>query len=446
MELALAVVREYAGRIELQFAVEDTGIGMSEETLGQLFQAFTQGDGSITRRYGGTGLGLTISQRLVQMMGGQIQVHSTPGQGSRFDFRIELQLPQPSVARIGTPPRDLQQRHLLIVNQHPAARRLLGEILRSWRMQLLEADNCLTAQQILAETVAQGGGVDLVLLDAKQCLYCHRCPIAPVLQQGLPPRQFGDPPTPVVLMVSSSEQTQLLARATAAELPPLLTKPIIPSALFDTIASLTQAVQVRQQVMEDPPLSPPLHASRILVAEDNRMNRMVVEGLLVSLGAAVTLASHGREALDLVLQQDFDAILMDLQMPVMDGFAATEAIRAHKPDVPIIALTAAALASDRQRCLDAGMNDHLGKPIVRAHLIEVLQRWISPPIPPGVNFEQVVELRQRIAQNEYVAPEQFQALHQVANPAQARVLGQIEQALAVFDYEAAATALTRFPL
>ncbi|EIC23251.1 PAS domain-containing hybrid sensor histidine kinase/response regulator [Thiorhodovibrio frisius] len=475
VELAIRVVSERDERIELSFSVRDSGIGMAADTIERLFQAFTQADGSITRRYGGTGLGLTISQRLVRLMGGTIKARSAPEQGSTFCFHAEFKLPERAAARIGAPPHAIGQSRILIVDKRPAARQLLAEILQSWRMTLLEASSCPGARQAIAQAAAAGQPVDLVLLEAKQCLDCRFCPVAapPAPAEGLPPRALGDPPTPVVLMVSSIEQAQLLARGDSSELPRLLAKPVTPSALFDAIANVTQAQRpVRAYAAEANPGSlSPLQGVRVLVAEDNRINQMVVEGILCQIGASVTLATNGREAADLALQQDFDVVLMDLQMPLMDGYAATEAIRAHNPDVPIIALTAAALETDRERCLAAGMNDHLSKPVIPAHLIEVMTRWIKlanttgklktgkqataeaardettqPPLAEqdvalGIDPEQLTRLRQLLADSEYVSPELLGVLRQNASPAALRILTRVEQALDAFDYESAADTL-----
>ncbi|WPL18731.1 Signal transduction histidine-protein kinase BarA [Thiorhodovibrio winogradskyi] len=470
VELAIRVVSEREDRIELSFSVQDSGIGMAADTVEKLFQAFTQADGSITRRYGGTGLGLTISQRLVRLMGGTIKARSTPNQGSTFCFHAWFDMPERAAARIGAPPHNIDQCRILIVDKRPAARQLLAEILQSWRMTLLEASNCPGARQAIARAAAAGQPVDLVLLEAKQCLECRFCPVAadPMPADGPPPpRAIGDPPTPVVLMVSSVEQAQLLARAENAELPRLLTKPVTPSALFDAIANVTQSqCQERpHSVYKNPRMTSPLQGVRILVAEDNRINQMVAEGILRQLGASVTLANNGREAVDLALQEDFGAVLMDLQMPLMDGYAATEAIRARNADVPIIALTAAALESDRERCLAAGMNDHLGKPIIPTRLVEALTRWIktaqavpdataqsplahqdsAPDINPdnaqGIDSEQLAKLRQLLADNEYVPPGLLGALRKDASPAALRILARVEQALDSFDYETAADTL-----
>jgi PAS domain S-box-containing protein len=463
IKLSIWVVCERAERIELGFSVHDTGIGMDSNTAENLFQAFTQADGSITRRYGGTGLGLTISQQLIHLMGGKIQVRTAPGQGSTFRFHVWFNLIDPTSARIGAPPCELHHSRVLIVAQRPAARQLIGEILCSWRMSVLEADNCPGARQVVFEAAAASEPVDLVLMEAKQCLDCSFCPEASMPINGLPPRAFGDPPTPVVLMVTSLEQTQLLARANASRLPRLLLKPITPSALFDTMASMIQirpsgpAPGLAPVPENDRQESRGLQGVRVLVAEDHHINQVVVEGILTRAGASVTMAQNGREAVDLALERDFDAVLMDLQMPVLDGLEATAAIRAHKPKLPIIALTAAALAEDRARCFAVGMNDHLGKPIVPARLVETLRRWVDPAThqgrmpmedqapASGLAPERLNQLRQLIADNDYVPAELLSDLRRDASADQRQALADIEQALALFDYDKAAALLTTLP-
>ncbi|MBK1649419.1 PAS domain-containing hybrid sensor histidine kinase/response regulator [Rhabdochromatium marinum] len=459
IELSIAVAHEQKERIELAFSVRDTGIGMAPDTVQRLFQAFTQADGSITRRYGGTGLGLAISQRLVLLMGGSIQADSAENQGSVFRFTAWFKLAASTTPRLGTPPRPLEQRHVLVIDHRPQARQLLTEILAPWRMQLSEADSCPAAEHSITQAAAAGAPFDLALLDIRSCQDCTHCPVAATLSPipGIAPRTLGTPATPVILLATGSEQSQLLNQAPATALPRLLTKPVTHSALFDAMASLgsdtsQQATMTQASTLSGP--IPSLRGKRILLAEDNRINQLVAKDLLTQIGCQVSITHNGREAVDLVSAQRFDGVLMDLQMPVMDGFSAAEMIRAQHPQLPIIALTAAALETDRDHCLSVGMNDHLSKPIEPARLIAVLTQWIaadpvlpsteSPPPSARFNPERLAELRQRLNNNDYVPPELLAELFREAQPGMQQTLTAIKHALANFDYDAAAQALAQF--
>ena len=474
VELAISVVDEQEDEqeedeqedeIKLRFSVQDTGIGIAAGTLEHLFQAFTQADGSITRRYGGTGLGLSISQRLVSLMGGRITADSVAGQGSQFQFAVQFPLTAGISQRIGARPEGLAQSRILVVGNDPLTRDILGDILQSWGLPLLMAADCDEARQQIARAAEANSPIDLMLLNAKPCLGCLSCPAeaAPISLGGRPLRRFGEPPTPVVLMVTHLEQTQFLERSPASGLPRFLIKPVTPSALSEAIASATSSA-IRPRTSPEPrpePDTDSLQGSYILVAEDNPVNQIVAEEMLKRFGARVLIANNGREAVELALQRDIDAVLMDLQMPEMDGFEATRGIRAQKPMLPIIALTAAALERDRERCLAAGMNDHLGKPVSSARLLASLSPWVRPQQAqaparadaittaedaPSIDRQAVSDLRRLITNNDYVPPEVLADLRRNASPSTQAVLSLIEQALARFDYDAAAEALEQLPV
>ncbi|WP_462322540.1 response regulator, partial [Halochromatium sp.] len=464
VQLDVSVIDEQDAGVKLRFCVQDTGIGIAAGTLEHLFQAFTQADGSITRRYGGTGLGLSISQRLVSMMGGRIMAESSEGEGSRFQFTVRFPLPDADWQRSGARPPGLAQSRILLVGKEPHTTRILSEILQSWHLPLTTVADCAEARQQIARTAEAGSPIDLMLLNATPCLDCRSCPAAeaPVSTSGLPHRTFGEPATPVILMVTHLEQTRLLERSSASTLPRFLTKPVTTSTLFDALASVTSSGPHRPTGTE-PELQldrNPLQGRCILVAEDNPVNQIVAEEMLKRFGARVLIADDGREAVELALQHNVDAVLMDLQMPEMDGFEATINIRTHKPMLPIIALTAAALERDRERCLSAGMNDHLGKPVSSAQLLTMLSHW-PPPEPafdsapaqatapaedtPWTDPQALNELRRLIAHNDYVPPAILANLRRQAGPATQLVLSKIEQALARFDYDAAGRALDELP-
>jgi CheY-like chemotaxis protein/nitrogen-specific signal transduction histidine kinase len=458
VELAISVVDEQDDGLVLRFSVQDTGIGIAPGTIEHLFQAFTQADGSITRRYGGTGLGLSISQRLVSMMGGQIRADSREGEGSHFQFSLTFPSTTGPSRRIGTRPPGLTQSRILLVGNDRLTKDILSEILHSWGLPLIMAADCMEAHQRIARAAEAGRPIDLMLLNANPCLDCQSCSFAPapMSPSGLPHRHFGEPATPLILMVTLLEQTRLLERSAASALPRFLTKPVTPPALFDAIASVISRAPERVSSPESrpPPDAHALQGRCILVAEDNPVNQIVAEEMLKQVGARVLIANDGREAVEVALEQDIDAVLMDLQMPEMDGFEATVGIRAKKPRLPIIALTAAALERDRERCLSAGMNDHLGKPVSPAQLLAALSRWLQPPLEaelaaapttaddaPSIDPQALGELRRLITDSDYVPLQILADLRRQASPATQSVLSQIEQALARFDYDAAGRAL-----
>jgi len=366
------------GLATLRFAVRDSGIGMAPEQLARLFQAFTQADGSITRKYGGTGLGLTISKRLVEKMGGDIAVSSALGQGSSFTFTLTF--PVPLHAKLTRSPTDLRGMHVLVVDDLDISRNILTELLTLWGFRVSEAANGQEALALLEQADSSSEQVELVLLDWKM----------PEMDGVEVARRIhrlagthGIPRLPVIIMVTAYSKEQLLEEAQGVPLDAVLTKPVTASGLFDTIIRF-QGGQVREQaVAVQPDLRVRLAAIRgaqILLVEDNDINQQVALEFLERSGMKVTLAENGVEALQILETQTFDAVLMDLQMPVMDGLEATRRIRQDPRfrDLPVIAMTAAVMAQDREACLAAGMNDHVAKPILPDELRETLLKYIQP--------------------------------------------------------------------
>ncbi|MFA6015086.1 MAG: PAS domain S-box protein [Gallionellaceae bacterium] len=365
----------------LRFTVRDTGIGMNEEQTVRLFKAFTQADSSITRRFGGTGLGLTISKKLVEKMGGDITVSSEPGKGSIFSFTICL--PVSSQAHIERSPADLRGMRVLVVDDLEISRLTLRELLSAWQFRVAEAasgQEALTLIEQHANNPEQA--FELVLLDWKMP-GMSGVEVARRLRESAQNNEISK--LPVIIMVTAHSKELLLQEAQGIHLDAVLNKPVTSSGLFDTIMDFqgghkhSHAMQSSAEIMED---AAAIRGARILLVEDNETNQLVAVDILERMGLDVTVANNGNEALKCLQQADFDVVLMDLQMPVMDGFEATRRIRQEVRwnSLPVIAMTAAVMAQDRAACSVAGMNDHVSKPIVQQELLQALLRWVKPTV------------------------------------------------------------------
>ena len=377
---------ETADAALLHFSVRDTGIGMTPEQQERLFRAFTQADSSITRRYGGTGLGLTISKRLVAMMGGEIGVESATGAGSTFHFtaRFDKQARQ-ALSALVLPP-DLGQLRVLVVDDHQTARQVLRAMLESFGFLVEEASSGGEALARIEAAEARGTPFELLLID-------WRMPgldgVATLSALG------GDSSVrhpPSVIMVTAHGREEALEASAGLPVAGVLTKPTTPSSLFDTIIlALTgqrrqgRAVQRDAQTQE---AAAALAGARVLLVEDNAVNQELARELLARHGIQVEVANDGAEALARLADEAFDGVLMDCQMPVMDGYTATRRLREQPRfrDLPVIAMTANAMAGDREKVLAAGMNDHIPKPINVDQMLKTMARWIKPaqPAPASV--------------------------------------------------------------
>ncbi|HSI59978.1 MAG TPA: response regulator [Ideonella sp.] len=380
--IAIEVVEQQALSIQLHFEVRDTGIGMTPDEQRRLFQPFTQGDSSTSRRYGGTGLGLSISRHLVRMMGGEIEVESTPGQGSRFHFALRFGL-QPESARPPLPHREgLRGSRMLVVDDNASAREVLAHMGTALG---LEADTAAQGQEALRMVEladASDKPYDLVLLDWKMPgldgVECARL---------LGQREARRHPAPPVLMVTSFSRGEVQRRLAERQIAvsALLTKPVTPSTLLDACSEalgLSVPRTPRTAKREEAMLGHRAHlrGARILLVEDNAVNREIALAVLRRADVAVSVACDGQEALDMLERERFDGVLMDCQMPVMDGYAATRALRQRPQwhELPVIAMTANAMVGDRDKVLAAGMNDHVAKPIKVDELFATLARWVHP--------------------------------------------------------------------
>ncbi|MBK1718429.1 hybrid sensor histidine kinase/response regulator [Thiocystis violacea] len=365
------------GEVMLNFSVRDTGPGIAEDRLDAIFQSFAQADGSITRRHGGTGLGLAISRELVDLMGGDIQVASQVGQGSLFSARVVLGLQAEPLQIRPRTPLDLRGLRVLVVDDNATSREILISQLESFQMEPASAASGEEALECLADPAAT---FDLVLMD-------WRMPGMNGLETTRRLRQdLRLDKTPVVCMISAYAREDLMRPAERVLLDGFLNKPVNQSFLFDTIMTLfghTDAVLAGGSLATGQPSAeapPDFSGRRVLLVEDIEMNRLVALEWLTSVGLEVDTAENGVQAVRMADPASHDAVLMDLQMPVMDGLEATRRIRSDpaKAALPIIAMTAHALKGDLERCLAAGMNDYVAKPVEPERLFAALARWIAP--------------------------------------------------------------------
>jgi signal transduction histidine kinase/CheY-like chemotaxis protein len=375
----IAVSKDVGHGLELITTVKDTGIGMTEAEQARLFESFSQADSSITRRFGGTGLGLAISKALTQKMGGTIGVESRRGSGSTFTFTVFLHRAERRIAtRV---PMELAGRRVLVVDDDPIARDTLATTLDSWKLNVATAASGPAALIAIREAADKNAPFDLVLMDWKMPGQ-NGVEVAEAIRMD---STSGARP-PVVVMVSAFGRADVFASAKRVGIENFLVKPVDASLLLETIQSLfSTTVPARENAPALAMTSEHLAGGHVLVAEDNEINQQIVDHLLQRLGMTVEFAANGREAVDAVLAgyERFDAVIMDVQMPVMDGLEATRLIRRHvdSNQLPIIAMTAHAMEQERQMCLDAGMDDHLTKPVDPKALTRTLARWIH--VPPG---------------------------------------------------------------
>jgi two-component system, sensor histidine kinase and response regulator len=370
------------GEASLHFTVSDTGIGIPREKLSAIFEAFTQVDAGTTRRFGGTGLGLAISSRLAHMMQGRIWAESELGKGSKFHFIARFPLAsERSPAHLPAAPIVVQDTPVLVVDDNETNRLILREMLQSWGMRPVTAAGAEEALDKLREAVQEGRPFRILLSDVN---------MPEIDGFSLIDRLRGDPAlreTPVVLLTSSNRPGDH-ARSQSAGVSALLMKPVKQSELLDAIGEALGIAGDAECVADDSPAIrvPPL---KVLLAEDSRVNQKLATALLNKHGHAVTVASNGKEAIAAWEKDRFDVVLMDVQMPEMDGIEATAVLRTRERQsgrrTPIIAMTAYAMKGDREMCLEAGMDDYVSKPVRAQQLFaaieRVLQRGITQPEP-----------------------------------------------------------------
>jgi signal transduction histidine kinase/DNA-binding response OmpR family regulator/HPt (histidine-containing phosphotransfer) domain-containing protein len=356
----------------LRFEVQDTGIGLTAEQISRLFQSFQQADASTTRKYGGTGLGLAISKQLAGLMGGAVGVESTPGVGSTFWFTARLRVGQGAVAARHNA-LDVRGRRVLVVDDNDHALSVATGLLQYMGFAVQAVESGAAALNVLGSV---GTPWDLVLLD-------WQMPGMNGLETAARIREMNLPTTPKLVMMTAYAREDLLSLALDAGAPDVLAKPLNPSTLFDTLLRVLTGASARPRAPGVPHAASTaldataLRGLHVLLAEDNALNQEVATGLMADVGIRVEIATNGREAVDMARATRYDIILMDMQMPEMDGLDATRALLAAPdwPGVPVIAMTANAMAADRQRCRDVGMVDFVPKPIDPEQLFRTLLKW-----------------------------------------------------------------------
>ena len=349
------------GQVSLEIRVADTGIGIPEDRIGTLFDSFTQVDASTTRRFGGTGLGLAICRRLVELMGGTIEASSTVGQGTCFTVILPYQVTEPSPEG-AIPEVRATDLSVLVVDDNDSSRTCIVDLLRRWSWTADEAEGVSAALKRLQTTP-----YDVILLDLEMPGISGR-----EMLEHLPE---GSAPVLIMGMGLTPHEARQLRNLGASGFVP---KPVSPSLLMDRILEARfGSVEAAAQAQEEVPFDASLY--RVLLVEDNIVNQRVCQRILQRAGFSCDVAADGREAVELHESMPFDIILMDCQMPEMDGYSATELIREREgdgPRIPILAMTANALAGDRERCITAGMDDYLSKPIDAALLVSMIQQWL----------------------------------------------------------------------
>jgi len=397
-------------RVTLAFSVQDTGIGMTDEQAAKLFQAFSQADTSTTRKYGGTGLGLTISKRLVEMMDGEIGVDSEPNHGSTFHFSANFGLAAQELEKRTRLAGELKDLKVMVVDDSPTSQNIFKEILESFSFKVTVADAGEQALTEIGKYAGQETAYDLVIMDWKM-------PGMDGIEASRRIKNLSESSRkPKIIMATAFGRQEVMRQAEEVGLDGFLIKPVNPSVMLNTIMEVLgkevergPSARTEKTGKESPPLGK-LKGARVLLVEDNEINQQVASEILKGAGLEVTLANNGQEAVHAVKQGKFHAVLMDIQMPVMDGYEATMRIRKWEvglrnkigintdqkseirdpksqiQEIPIIAMTAHAMTGDREKSLQAGMVDHVAKPIDPDQLFTTLQKWILPlsnqdPIP-----------------------------------------------------------------
>ena len=376
--LKVELLEQVGERARLRFSVKDTGIGMTPEQAARLFQPFSQADMSTTRKHGGTGLGLTICRRLVELMGGEIWLESEPGAGSTFLFTVSVGVAS-GPARSRMIPEQLRAVSALVVDDNAAARDILVHALDGFCARV---DAVSSGEEAIAAVKQHDSGrpYDVIFMD-------WRMPGMDGIQAA---RLIKEDPQlktrPAVVLVTAFGREEVREEAERIQMDGFLLKPVTTSMLLDTLVSLFAGAGQDRTALA-PAVdrhADRLRGVRILLAEDNEINQQIAVELLEGVGATVEVANDGLEAVRKLLDQpmppNYDVVLMDLQMPEMDGYQATKKIRSDPrfASFPIIAMTAHATIEERQKCLDAGMNGHVSKPIDPSSLFETLERFVAP--------------------------------------------------------------------
>jgi len=386
------LVEEQSEIALIRFSVKDSGIGISPEQITKLFQPFSQADGSISRQFGGTGLGLVISKRLIELMGGTMELESEAGQGSNFICTVPFKI---QTGNFGDYiyPEDLRGMKVLLVDDSRMFRQITSKVLKSFSFDVYTAPNGMEALEVLYKNdgdkpfrlvitdwrMPDIDGVELLRKIKKECHLKH---------------------IPKVIMLTAYGRNEISTRAEKDNLDGFLLKPFNRSILFDTIIEVfsqgKNGIKKNNQAQQQQGIPQNIIGAHVLVAEDNEINQQIAREILESANVKVTIANNGQEALRMLKSNNYNAVFMDIQMPVMDGLQTSKIIRSNEEfkDLPIIAMTAHALVGDKEKSLIAGMNDHVTKPIDPDLLINTLSKWLPGKITPAVSHGDKDELPQ----------------------------------------------------
>ncbi|NVO08042.1 MAG: response regulator, partial [Rhodoferax sp.] len=361
----------------LYFAIQDQGIGLTDEQMARLFQSFEQADTSTTRKYGGTGLGLAICKRLAELMGGTVGVQSAFGKGSTFWFTARLRISENQRRKL-VPRVHLHGLRLLVVDDNAGALQSMAENLQAMTFQIATASSGAQALQAVLAAEDEGQPFAMVIVD-------WLMPGMDGIETIAQIRSLALQSPPKLAIATAHGREEVMHQAKEAGIDTVLIKPISASLLFDSLMrALGDPQEPDSALVIKPDTSleslAPIRGARVLLAEDNAINQLVASELLIDAGLVVDVAENGQLAVALACAKPYDIILMDMQMPLMDGLEATQEIRRHTAlaGLPIVAMTANVMDSDRQRCQEAGMNDFVAKPIEPDELFRVLVRWIAP--------------------------------------------------------------------
>ena len=377
--IALEETNRFLGHVQLRISVKDTGIGLSDAAQKKLFSSFSQADTSTTRKYGGTGLGLAISKSLVELMGGTIGVDSEQGTGSTFYFTTDFEISEEQAVPAAGKNLGIKGLKVLVTDDKEVARTIFSQILKGFGMTVKTVKTADKAVQELQSACHKGVPYDVAIFDWKMPgldgIEASRIiALEPLIS-----------PKPHFILVTAHGREEALKEAKGMASFEILTKPISPSTMFDAVqhamdTAFYAKVNTHHDLLSDDTALQSILGAKILIVEDTPMNQQVAQEFLENFGLITTIANEGAEALEILKTHDFDAILMDIQMPVMDGIEATKAIRKMKKykGLPIIAMTAHAMKEERDRCLRVGMNDHIAKPIDPDILFRTLLKWIKP--------------------------------------------------------------------
>ncbi|MGL1932312.1 MAG: transporter substrate-binding domain-containing protein [Desulfotalea sp.] len=382
--VSVDVREESDNNVTLHFAVRDSGIGMTPEQKSKMFKSFSQADASTTRKYGGTGLGLAISKKLSELMHGEIWVESEAGKGSSFEFTAVFGLQKGETSKCRSLTTDLKDLRVLVVDDNASAREILNSMLTSFGLRV---DDVSTGKKAIShiKDSSEKDSYKLVLMDW-QMPGLDGIETTRAIQQS-----SGLSEIPPVIMLTAYGREEACSAVEDVDIKFFLTKPVTPSTLLDSImlamgrkeSAKTRSVNQQEEARED---IAKLNGAYVLLVEDNEINQELALELLTTNGIQAEVANDGQQALDWLDKQAFDGILMDCQMPVMDGYAASRKIRAQEKykDMPILAMTANAMVGDKEKVIEAGMNDHIAKPINVAKMFSTMAKWITPSAPSSI--------------------------------------------------------------